>query len=362
MKYLKNFTIFFVIGILSFGTLQAQKVWRVNNRSLNGMNVSADFRNLPDAVNAAAAGDTIYLEGPQSGSTNYGSVTITKKLTIIGPGYWLSNHDTTQAYKQGQGGSSITFNPGSEGSVVEGCNLSYAHIYTSDITVRKNYLSRSQYPIYIDGPCKNIIIEQNYINSWYYYYSKYATIHLHGIADNVIIRNNVLYNSSGSGYPVLYMLVSSINHNIVINNNIIYGNVGYTNHAVFFNNIMINGSAGGAANIYVYNMCNGTQFPNNGYGNQHNVDMNTVFKSANINGPDDNFILKAGSPAIGAGVNGGDMGIFGYKAAGKPYVISGMPAIPSIFEASVPKAPFGSNTITVTAKAATHNQTKSYDK
>ena len=45
------------------------------------------------------------------------------------------------------------------------------------------------------------------------------------------------------------------------------------------------------------------------------------------------YVLAAGSPAIGSGLNGVDMGIFGGV---QPYVISGVPSLPRITRFLVP--------------------------
>src|SRR6476620_10631294 len=80
------------------------KVWRVNsNSNYNGTSLWGDnfggtsaypvFKQLADVINSnlitATAGDTIHLEGS---SIDYTNVTITKKLVIIGPGYFLNEN------------------------------------------------------------------------------------------------------------------------------------------------------------------------------------------------------------------------------------------------------------------------------
>ena len=71
---------------------------------------------------------------------------------------------------------------------------------------------------------------------------------------------------------------------------------------------------------------------------------------------DNGYELAPGSPAIGTGVNGGDCGVFSYDTGGYPYVLSGMPAIPAIYEATV-ESIVGS-TLPVTIKASSHNEHK----
>ncbi len=74
-------------------------------------------------------------------------------------------------------------------------------------------------------------------------------------------------------------------------------------------------------------MCNGTQFENLGQNNLINVDMSTVF--AETGSTDGKWQIKPGGPADGSGTNGTDMGIFG---GNDPYVLSGIPPLPAIYE------------------------------
>jgi hypothetical protein len=71
---------------------------------------------------------------------------------------------------------------------------------------------------------------------------------------------------------------------------------------------------------------------------------------------DNGYILASGSPATAAGVNGGDCGAFGTGTGGQPYILSGMPEIPAIFEATVPS--YGTSSLQVNIKATTHNASK----
>ena len=111
------------------------------------------------------------------------------------------------------------------------------------------------------------------------------------------------------------------------------------------------GSSGLAAN----NLCNETQFPasNN---NQQNVDMSTVFVDHDKY-IDNGYFLALGSPAIGAGFNGGDCGAFSNDFDGNPYILSGMPNIPAIFDIEFNSTIFPTEfeTLEINLKAKAHN-------
>jgi hypothetical protein len=113
----KLFFIIFV-GLLPVAATQA-KIRRVNNNA--GVTPVADvvYANLGVAVAAANPGDTIHLEGSVTPYT--GDVTVDKKVVIIGPGYLLGATAQTQYLKEpARLNCNITFDPGSEGSVIAG--------------------------------------------------------------------------------------------------------------------------------------------------------------------------------------------------------------------------------------------------
>ena len=87
------FLLILVIFCLNANYLHATK-WRVNNSG-----IPADFTTASQMMNSASVlnGDTVYFEGSMNA---YGSLTITKRLVIIGPGYFLGENDSTQANKK----------------------------------------------------------------------------------------------------------------------------------------------------------------------------------------------------------------------------------------------------------------------
>jgi hypothetical protein len=111
----------------------------------------------------------------------------------------------------------------------------------------------------------------------------------------------------------------------VVENNVIYGR-NYVYNSQFNNNILRDGTFSKSNTTYYNNLSNSTQFGDE-YGNQSNVNMLNVF--LNEGSTDGKWQLKEGSPAIGAGVGGIDCGMFGGDF---PYVLSGIPAIPSVYE------------------------------
>ena len=81
---------------MSFSAGASAKIWRVNNNA----GVVADFTAFNTAVAAAAAGDTIHLE-PSAVSYTTASITLTKRVIVIGPGYFLDPASTTEPFNAG---------------------------------------------------------------------------------------------------------------------------------------------------------------------------------------------------------------------------------------------------------------------
>src|SRR5690554_5272223 len=105
----------FIFSVIIGSSFVNAQSWRVNN--IPGIDV--DFTTLAAAVTASSAGDTIYVE---SSPNNYtGSVSVNKRLTIFGTGYFLSdtaNHNTQWNQNLSNITGTITMAPGSSGSIL----------------------------------------------------------------------------------------------------------------------------------------------------------------------------------------------------------------------------------------------------
>jgi len=355
---------FLTILIILISTALNATVWRVNNRP----NVDADFTTLQDAINGASSGDTLYIGGS---ATTYGDGTFDKQLVVIGAGYWLAENDTTQAYSQDSQVAKLIFNTGSEGSFIQGLKIYYndneyslIEINADNIILKKNYIYANEsasgtthFAIKITGDRSSITINQNWINAKNRYWGTVYGLYFTGIPTNCIISNNFIrsFNEINGSYNAITMATFNLSNDLVINNNVIWGTI-TTYHTFLVNNILVSGTYNNnVEDQSSNNLCNGTQFPdiNN---NQQNIDMSTVFIDY-VGYIDNDYILKAASPAIGAGVNGGDCGVFSYDYGTNPYVLSGMPEIPAIFGASA-GATVGTTSLPINIKASSHNEYK----
>ncbi len=287
-------------------------VWTVDS---NPGNHAANFTNLQAAHDAATDGDTIYISGF---NVNYGNLTVTKKLYIFGPGYFLDENDSTQANTYpARIVSWVGFGAGSENSVITGCAVNSISVQVDSITIKRNLIYNYGYwSVYIENSADYIDIKQNYI------YSGFNGISLEPGSNNINITNNFI--STGT---VNHACISGneTNTNIMVENNVLYGDLTIYNAAIS-NNIYRDGTyTGNSSNTILNNICNGTQFETTG-NNQQNVDMNTVFVASGTT--DGQWQIDPAGPAAGTGTFGTDIGMFGGIT---PYVLSGIPEIPTIY-------------------------------
>jgi hypothetical protein len=316
-----------LLAVLLFNasTVQA-KVWRIDNNA----GAQADF-----TQGTTANGDTLYFNGS---TTTYSNITVNKRLVIFGVGYHLDQNPNTQVAFNTSRISSIDFRTGSAGSEVQGMEASM-DIRVSNISVRRNMCGS----VYVYGgtgygaetAISGIFVSQN----WLAYVSTNVS---GGTVSNVFVTNNYIWQSG----------VAVNTPGVTVAQNVINATNISTNSGYVYNNIMLNGgSVSGTANAYNNNLGSGTQFAA-GNGNQQNVNMANVFVSTTTGSADGRYALKAGSPALAAGINGEDCGMFG---GSDPYVLSGMPPIPSIWFFSQPSIVPASGALQVRLKASSHN-------
>jgi hypothetical protein len=305
--------------------------WRLNNNPA----VDADFRTFAEAHDAAASGDTIYVEGTGL-TSDYGYlVNISKKLIVIGPGYFLEQNDSTYVSKIPAVFRSIVIEAGAAGSELHGLHLEYGqygdggiNIKASDIVITRSYFAKSNDPITIGAHIQNITVNQNYA---YRIITSYETS-----VKNILISNNYFEDR---------ITLNNLSTSVISNNVIRSGLVNVYNSQIKNNIVFAAGAifdalcAGNAGNNISYNLSSGGLAGGTyGPGNIGNVDMSTVFVGYPTLGTystDGRWKLKTDGPAAGGGEAEIDCGMFGGPLA---YVLSGLPAIPRIYEAVVPVA------------------------
>jgi hypothetical protein len=317
-----------LIFTLFCGIIYGQHLIRMNNNPA----ADPDYTTLQAANDNANPGDTIYMEGS---TIAYDGANIDRKLVIIGPGYFLSDNDSTQANSLDANiNGSLVFLAESAGSTITGIIGNHIDIRASNIAFTRCKVST----IYFNGEIENILVTQNFATMIYAEsYSAKIT--------NSVISNNIVYyyinaNSNSGSLQILNNVVQGIAgapisvYNSTISNNILTSTTNKLTENT--GNVITN-------NIFAYA---GT----NANGNKYSITMSTVFVdfSGSLNYSDDaKWKLKAGSPAIGAGVSGVDCGAFGGPT---PYVLSGIPALPHIYEAAIPGVGYSGTGLSCTIK------------
>ena len=298
-------TIIAIVAICGIGSSASAKIWQVNSNS----GVTADFATVQAAHDGAASGDTLYVAGSP---TAYGDLTATKTLHIFGPGYFLDENLGNQALNVACTIGSVTFNTGSEGSLISGTTLSTLAVNGDGIAVLRNRILSGQASTGTN--VANLTFGQNHVSH----------MSVGSGCNGILIFNN--FFTSG--------LLSPVSSSAEVVGNVFTNSIQGVSNSTVRNNIVISTSATGpftgTGNEVSNNIGGGAEFGTEN-GNQSNVDMSTVFVATGST--DGKWQLAVGSPAIGAGFNGVDIGMFGGST---PYVLSGIPAIPTIYSFDAP--------------------------
>jgi hypothetical protein len=296
------------------------QVLRVDNNLAH----AADFRTIQEAIDAASPGDTLYVAGSPF---PYSGFTAAKPLVIVGAGYLLaSNFPSNTAIWDTVVNGQVQLAPDSDGTTIMGLNLSGVEVTcSSNSVVSRNYISH----LSIRGSCS---ILNNYIRTWIYAFP--------GAAEgSVLIQNNIVTGFIG--------VVDAPDYGIYAVNNVITGSVQIF-RGVVQNNIVSGTIHRGPFVSVLYNLS--ASDIGNEDGNQSGVNLETVF--AGGTGLETRYRLAEGSPAVGSGYEGGDLGAFGGSA---PYRLSGLPPIPHIYRIVVGSSASGSTGLQVEVRARVVN-------
>ena len=142
----KNYFILSILAILCLCTsVFAQTIRRCNNNAgITGLNV---YTTIQAAHDAASDGDIIYVE---PSNDDYGHLNSSKRLTIIGNGYFLDQNTNTPFNKLSSRIGNITFGAGSALTKLIGVIATGVSLQADNITVSRCYL-KSNGINYISG-------------------------------------------------------------------------------------------------------------------------------------------------------------------------------------------------------------------
>lgn len=330
------------------------KVWRVNNNA----GVTADFTTVGAAVFSASvvSGDTIHIEASASSYPVSGTA-ITKSLTYIGVGYFLDPSDAGAPANTGlqvaTAHSNLQFlrlGAGADGSKFIGIIFG-GSLYmngANNVTIERCLVISGIY--FESGTNNNFSFRKSFIAN-----SNQINMSGSAVVSGFVCENNMFYNSafvnlpnlSGSNNIFRNNTIGGFNGMTLVNTYVANNIFGITPQCSFTNCTIKN-------NLFQINQT----LPVTATDNQLNVNMANVTIGGTTGSLDSRWQLKAGSPAIGAGVTVGsvvspDCGAFG---ATDPYKLSGIPNIPSIYTMTVPVSiPSGSATMNVTFSTRNNN-------
>jgi len=361
MKTLSLTTIFLFTACFLFATQ-----WTVNNRTDLPVN-PGQYTTIAAAVTAASVGDTILVAGS---SINYGSVTIGKRVVLIGTGY---NPQTQDQLTSNTG----TLYLNASGTIVIGLDC---------IVIINNYLSNIEVlrcdigQINFGDSLTNCIVADNIFYGVQLNFSPSIAYNNLTLTNNVFIAGASIYGTATFSYPFGVNIV----HNLFLNGNYNQPLVSSSWNTPVYNlkncnisnNIFYNTSPSTGTpnydNTFVNNLSYaGATLPtmpstgNVGSGNIDNTDplFVTIFSSSANPYLDfnlDNIRLQNGSPAHNAATDGTDIGPTGgqypiYLSSNQH--LRGEPTIPVItqlnFVGNTATQPGGS--LTVNVKAITVN-------
>ena len=348
---MKKIVIAFFLTLLAFSSLRAA-IFQLNNNYVS----PGQYTTFAAAQTAAASGDTIMVHGSP---VNYGVITISKVLTIIGPGHKPNKFPSVTAEF-----SNININSNLAGIKIYGIkfnvlyDLNFAFLKNVDDLTIENIFCTGY--ITIGADCQNIIIRGSVFDN--------ANVNLQGSnADNILLehnyfsRSNPLLDWSGVGQKLVQhnifawsgsgTLTDAMRSTLLVNN-IFYGltaNAGTQTDCVYNNNLSFGHNT------------NNTLPPTGQGGSNNLVNVNPQFE--NVQAPTAasafnytrNYRLQSGSPAVGAGSGGKNIGLY---TPGFDFSMTGEPLRPQTIllkldPITIPAG--GTSTVNFTGRKATVN-------
>ena len=331
---------------LSFATEASANSWRVNYDS----RANADFQDLNAAMadERVADGDTLYMD---KGCTISTMQTITKAVTIIGPGYFIGENDADEAYF-----SNYLVLTAAK-TKITGLHTSGIELQNDNIIIERCRVTGIIYANTTNHTTDKVSIRQCYINN-------NAGVCINGSnSTGWEIANNIIYHINGDAGTNIYYSITSlqnayIDHNAIhhvnygrnsnysyifmnVEKSTITNNIAYnmSSYSYYTTNCFGNGYDLNSGNKISHNVFSGTNYSSNGFpnnkGNMENLSVYDQWPGDYYR--DDHYTLSENSIAKGYAEDGSDCGPF---AGAYPYVLSGYPLYVPRFESiKIPSQP-----------------------
>jgi hypothetical protein len=311
-----------IFGIMTGVVCATASTFTVDNRPGR----AADFNDLQEAIATVLPGSTLYVMGSQF---SYGSINLTKPLTIYGPGYFLGENDIAIAEANHANLNSLTIGSGGSGSRLIGLHIGGTFSWdnttingATDISFQR---CRFFHGVSVGSSSRveRLSFEQCVIGR------SGTSLSLAG-AGNVLISNSLVqfvsFSNDRSDLTVDQSVFGGMNvQNATVRNTI------FTSHS----DVTFTG-----ATVIEHCLRPGNLLPE-GNGNINGANLDLVFAGWNSGSPPGSMtpdtwtqlVNTPLNPALGAGTNGQDLGMYGGNF---PYVVSGVPPLPRISSLSAP--------------------------
>jgi hypothetical protein len=347
-----------IIAFIIVGSLSAQNVITVDNTP----NSTSDYTTLQAGIDAAVAGDFIYL---QPSPTTYGTGTIDKSLTIVGRSHSEAGNITTigtvqiktnEVLIKGVSGSLLYIGYLADANNIEVYESKFSTVYAgfSSATVDNLKLRGNIFTTVTQSPnANNVLVSNNIITS--------------GISvsnpTGIVVTNNIFrFTSSFSLSNSGVALAPAFSNNMFICNSSNDRNVNFSGNGDWNISYNLSYNYGTGNVIFQKTSGTGTFQENNSLLNTNpefiNVDSGVSGSLAGTstyypaNRLEDDLTLPESSPAFDGGSGGEQIGIFNngfnFKYLGNPRGIPTMDIL--TYDGTVPK----NGNINVTIKAKAH--------
>jgi hypothetical protein len=347
----KFLPIILMAALVTFATQSKATIRRVG---YFGTATAIDYTDLQSAHDAATPGDTIYL---YPGNWN---ATVSRKIVLMGYGYFLTGAGANTGLQSITGTFSLTvylsagcdnsvfdgldnftiYNYGNSGSIISGITIKHCNI--SNI-IATNYNNGSDYT---GSNWANWQILQSVITG-----RLQCTTLANGFG---AITNLKISNCVFPGFSQGYGGINATSNTIQITNCVMNYSPDFMGaNTIVKNCIIILGTPGNDQNT-VYQNCiqdadygTSANFIAGTNGNQAVSNSTTPFfvTPTTTTSTDGVWVLATGSPAKAAGIGGIDCGIF---SGTNPYVLSGLPAVPTFYKLTATSSTTSTNPYTIT--------------
>lgn len=340
--------------VLSSLVTQAQSILHVNPAFNNNV---THFSDLQAAVDAASDGDVLNIyPGGYAGRT-----VVNKRLHIIGRGYNLfENYPTTNTQLTNARIDHLDVESGGSGTLIQGVEIAYLRIKeASNCVIEQNLLRKV-----LAYDASTLLIRKNYIdglNGGITYgsmpgcgTSSSGYIIITKNIGNLTIKNNIIVTQRGGNYYRAWGDVScdsGYSASVDFQYNYCNSYIAPPPTSIFIANNQLNTSSGSLRYTEFGLVINNVALRNIPDGNQL-VPSFTTELALGDNSFDGRYQLLPTAQSKGYATDGGDIGPFGGTS---PYKLSGVTALPFIYEFTVPDEASTGEGVDVNVKVSAQN-------